>query len=78
LAPDGDTLDAMTPRSSVPKLGWRNAVDAPFVPSLSTGHRGDAAPCFVRHQVALRRGDAQGEPGIVVRVPVQLRARGEG
>ena len=36
LAPDGDTLDAMTPRSSVPKLGWRNAVDAPFVPSLST------------------------------------------
>ena len=36
LFPDGDTLDARTPRSSVPNGGWYRGVDAPLLPSLST------------------------------------------
>mmetsp|Transcript_2620 Transcript_2620/g.10639 ORF Transcript_2620/g.10639 Transcript_2620/m.10639 type:complete len:295 (-) Transcript_2620:203-1087(-) len=36
LFPDGDTLDARTPRSSVPNGGWYRGVDAPLLRSLST------------------------------------------
>ena len=36
LFPDGDTLDARTPRSSDPNGGWYRGVDAPLLPSLST------------------------------------------
>ena len=41
-------------------------------------HRRDRSSAPVGDEVALRRGDAQGEPGGIARVPVQRRARGEG
>ena len=61
LFPDGDTLDARTPRSSVPNGGWYRGVDAPLPPCRR--HRRDRSSAPVGDEVALRRGDAQGEPG---------------